>query len=58
MEVRSWPAAPPAYGEAQRVPHWEIGEELGMLDMERGAKLVRLDVPPLPRASGPGCCGR
>ncbi len=25
--------------EHQRVPHWEIGEPLGMLDMERGAKL-------------------
>jgi seryl-tRNA synthetase len=37
--VRSWPAAPPTYGEAQRVPHWEIGAELGLLDMERGAKL-------------------
>ena len=28
-----------AYGEHQRVPHWEIGAELGLLDMERGAKL-------------------
>ena len=28
-----------AYGEHQRVPHWEIGEALGLLDMERGAKL-------------------
>ena len=25
--------------EHQRVPHWEIGEALGILDMERGAKL-------------------
>ncbi len=39
VQVRSWPAAPPAYGEAQRVPHWEIGAELGLLDLERGAKL-------------------
>lgn len=28
-----------AYGEHQRVPHWEVGEALGLLDMERGAKL-------------------
>ncbi len=39
VQVRSWPAAPPAYGDAQRVPHWEIGAELGLLDLERGAKL-------------------
>ncbi|MGC1511623.1 MAG: serine--tRNA ligase [Acidimicrobiales bacterium] len=25
--------------EHQRVPHWEIGESLGLLDLERGAKL-------------------
>jgi seryl-tRNA synthetase len=37
--ARSWPQAPPSYTEAQRVPHWEIGSELGLLDMERGAKL-------------------
>ncbi len=37
--VRSWPAEPPGYSTAQRVPHWEIGTELGLLDMERGAKL-------------------
>ena len=30
----------------------------GLLDMERGAQPVRLDVPALPRAPGPGCCGR
>ena len=29
----------PSYTDAQRVPHWEIGAELGLLDMERGAKL-------------------
>ncbi len=39
VEVRSWPETTPTYGEAQRVPHWEIGAELGLLDMERGAKL-------------------
>ncbi len=37
--ARSWPEVPPAYREAQRVPHWDIGAELGLLDMERGAKL-------------------
>ncbi len=37
--ARSWPEHPPVYTEAQRVPHWEIGSELCILDMERGAKL-------------------
>jgi seryl-tRNA synthetase len=37
--VRRWPDPDPAYTDAQRVPHWEIGAELGLLDMERGAKL-------------------
>ncbi len=37
--ARSWPTDPPRYGDAQRVPHWEVGAELGLLDMERGAKL-------------------
>jgi len=37
--ARTWPEVDPAYGDAQRVPHWEIGAELGLLDMERGAKL-------------------
>ena len=30
---------PDAYTEAQRVPHWETGPALGLLDLERGAKL-------------------
>ena len=30
---------PDAYGEHQRVPHWEIGEDLGLLDVARGTKL-------------------
>ncbi|MDP6868512.1 MAG: serine--tRNA ligase, partial [Acidimicrobiales bacterium] len=30
---------PDAYGGHQRVPHWEIGEELGLLDVARGTKL-------------------
>jgi seryl-tRNA synthetase len=37
--ARSWPSTAPTYDPAQRVPHWEIGDELGLLDMERGAKL-------------------
>jgi seryl-tRNA synthetase len=28
-----------SYQEHQRVPHWEIGVELGLLDLERAAKL-------------------
>ena len=30
---------PGAAGDAPRVPHWEIGEQLGILDLARGAKL-------------------
>jgi len=30
---------PEAYGDPQRVPHWETGSQLGILDLERGAKL-------------------
>lgn len=30
---------PDAYGDHQRVPHWEIGEELGLLDVARAVKL-------------------
>ena len=30
---------PGAYQDHQRVPHWEIGAELGILDLPRGAKL-------------------
>lgn len=30
---------PEAYGEHQRVPHWDIGADLGLLDPERAAKL-------------------
>ena len=30
---------PDAYAEHQRVPHWEIGEQLGILDVERAVKL-------------------
>jgi seryl-tRNA synthetase len=28
-----------AYGDHQRTPHWDIGAKLGILDLERGAKL-------------------
>ncbi len=30
---------PDAYGDHQRVPHWEIGTELGILDTERAVKI-------------------
>ena len=30
---------PDAYGEHQRVPHWEMGEDLGLLDVALGTKL-------------------
>jgi len=42
---RWWPGCDegrdePTYAEHQRTPHWEIGEQLGLLDMERGARLA------------------
>jgi seryl-tRNA synthetase len=37
--VRTWDPPDPIYTDAQRVPHWEVGTELGILDMERGARL-------------------
>ena len=30
---------PDRYGDHQRVPHWEVGTQLGILDLERGAKI-------------------
>jgi len=30
---------PEGYGEHQRFPHWEIGSELGILDLERAVKI-------------------
>jgi seryl-tRNA synthetase len=30
----------PTYSEHQRVAHWEIGDQLGLLDFERGARLA------------------
>lgn len=37
LRVEGFDAA--AYGDHQRVAHWDVGAELGLLDMERGAKL-------------------
>jgi seryl-tRNA synthetase len=39
VEVRRRPEVHVEYQEHQRVPHWDIGSELGILDLERGAKL-------------------
>jgi seryl-tRNA synthetase len=39
VEVRRWPATARSYAEHQRVPHWDVGPALGILDLERGAKL-------------------
>jgi len=38
VEVRSW-GEPGRFGFSPK-PHWEIGEDLGILDFERGAKLT------------------
>jgi seryl-tRNA synthetase len=43
------PAPVPA--QHQRVPHWEIGEQLGLLDMARGARLAG-SMFPLYRGAG------
>ncbi|MGH8997208.1 MAG: serine--tRNA ligase [Acidimicrobiales bacterium] len=46
LELRRWwpgceDGAPfPEYAEPQRVPHWDVGASLGILDMERGALLA------------------
>jgi seryl-tRNA synthetase len=37
VEVRRW-GAPPKFDFAPK-PHWELGEQLGVLDMQRAAKL-------------------
>ena len=37
VEIRHW-GAPPKHDFTPK-PHWEIGEQLGILDLERGAKL-------------------
>jgi seryl-tRNA synthetase len=41
----------PEYGEHQRVAHWDIGIELGILDIEAGAKLAG-SMFPLYRGAG------
>jgi len=37
VEVRRW-GSPPEFGFAPK-PHWELGEQLGILDLERAVKL-------------------
>jgi seryl-tRNA synthetase len=37
--VRTENFDPSRYEDHQRIPHWEIGTELGILDFERGAKV-------------------
>jgi seryl-tRNA synthetase len=39
VELRHEHYDPAAYGEHQRVAHWDIGEELGILDLARAVKL-------------------
>jgi len=39
-ELRRAGPDPESYAEHQQVPHWEIGEALGILDVERGVKLA------------------
>ena len=57
VEVRRWWVGmdeglePPTYAEHQRVAHWDIGTELGILDMESGAKLAG-SMFPLYRGAG------
>ena len=57
LEVRRWWPGIDAGRKApepvahQRVPHWEIGEALGLLDMARGAKLAG-SMFPLYRGAG------
>ena len=64
VEVRRWwpgqevGRPEPGRLDYQQVPHWEIGEALQLLDMERGRAAGRLHVPALPRARGAACCAR
>ena len=63
VEVRRWwPGQDlgnpePQRLEHQHVPHWEIGEALQILDMERGARLAG-SMFPLYRGPGRACCAR
>lgn len=46
VELRRWwpgmeeGSPEPTYAEHQRVAHWDVGEELGILDLERGAAIA------------------
>ena len=56
VRKRWWPgqdtgAAEPVPAEHQRVPHWDVGAELGILDLERGARLAG-SMFPLYRGAG------
>lgn len=53
--VRTVGYDPGRYGPHQRVPHWDIGTELGILDLERGAKLSG-SMFPLFRGAGATLC--
>ncbi|HUA94683.1 MAG TPA: serine--tRNA ligase, partial [Acidimicrobiales bacterium] len=37
--VRRWPDEPRAYADHQRVPHWDSGTALGILDLPAGARM-------------------
>ena len=52
------PTTARTYADHQRVPHWDVGAALGILDLERGAKLSGSMFPLVPRARGPGSSGR
>jgi seryl-tRNA synthetase len=39
VRIVGYDGGPDAYGEHQRVPHWDIGSQLGLLDPERATKL-------------------
>jgi seryl-tRNA synthetase len=49
--VRRWPDEPRTYAEHQRVPHWDVGAELGILDLPAGARMSG-SMFPLFRGSG------
>ena len=55
--ARTWPEVAPAYGGAQRVPHWDIGDRAGPARHGAGRQAVRLDVPALPGLRGPAAAG-
>jgi seryl-tRNA synthetase len=40
VELRHGGPDPAGYADHQKVPHWETGEALGVLDVERGVKLA------------------